>query len=1048
MANFFIDRPIFAWVVAIIVMIAGAIALRSLPVSQYPDIAPATISISARYPGASAKAVEDTVTQVIEQQMTGLDGLDYMSSSSSSQGAASITLTFKTGTDPDIAQVQVQNKLSLATPLLPQQVQRQGVVVSKASAGFLMVVALVSPNGTFDSIDLGDYARTNIIDPLSRTEGVGNVQLFGSAYAMRIWLDPNKLNQYRLMPSDVIAAITAQNAQVSTGSLGGAPAVEGQSITATISLQTLLSTPEQFRDLLILTTAEGGSVRLGDVARVEMGGENYQTVAKYNGQPAAGMAVALASGANALDTAEAVRAQVDALSGSFPDDLTVVYPFDSTPFISTSIHEVQKTLMEAVVLVFIVILVFLQSFRAAFIPMIAVPVVLLGTFAVLLAFGYSINTFTMFAMVLAIGLLVDDAIVVVENVERVMTEEGLSPREATRKSMNQITGALIGIAVVLSAVFIPMAFFPGSAGVIYRQFSVTIVSAMTLSVLVAIILSPALCATILKSHDKDAAHGKSIVGRGAALFDRGFDKLRSGYESVVQRIVRRRWIFAGVFALMLVALGMGYTSLPSSFLPDEDQGSVMTVVQLPAGATLQRTEDVMDDVWDYYSTAEADNVAGAMLVSGFGFAGQGQNVGMSFIRLNDWEERTAKKDSAASIVGRAFGTFSQRTDASVFPVLPPPIRELGTASGFDLYLKDTGGIGHEALVQARNQLLGMAASDPSLDAVRPNGQEDSPQFKLNLDYQKAQALGVSLSDATSLLSVALGGSYVNDFIDRGRIKKVYVQGDAPFRMQPEAIGDWRVRNNSGEMTPMSELLSSDWQYGASLLQRYNGVPALNIQGQAAPGESSGVAMDKMEELIGQLPNGTGFEWTGISAQERSSGNQTTLLYTLSALFIFLCLAALYESWTVPISVLLVAPIGVMGAVAGAHFGGLSNDVFFQVGLLTTIGLASKNAILIVEFARGLEAEGKELIPATMEAIRIRFRPIMMTSLAFGFGILPLALSSGAGAGARSALGITVLGGMAAVTLLGLFAAPLFYVIVRKLTTRNPKTPAQANGAAS
>ncbi len=1048
MANFFIDRPIFAWVVAIIVMIAGGIALRSLPVAQYPDIAPATISINARYPGASAKAVEDTVTQVIEQQMTGLDGLDYMSSSSSSQGSSSITLTFKTGTDPDIAQVQVQNKLSLATPLLPQQVQRQGVTVSKASAGFLMVVALVSPDGTFDSIDLGDYARTNIIDPLSRTDGVGNVQLFGSAYAMRIWLDPNKLNQYRLMPSDVVAAITAQNAQVSTGSLGGAPAVEGQSITATISLQTLLSTPEQFRDLLILTTADGGSVRLGDVARVEMGGENYQTVAKYNGQPAAGMAVSLASGANALNTAEAVRARVEELSANFPNDLTVVYPFDSTPFISTSIHEVQKTLIEAVFLVFIVILVFLQSFRAAFIPMIAVPVVLLGTFAVLLAFGYSVNTFTMFAMVLAIGLLVDDAIVVVENVERVMTEEGLSPRDATRKSMSQITGALIGIAVVLSAVFIPMAFFPGSAGVIYRQFSVTIVSAMTLSVLVAIILSPALCATILKSHDKDAVHGKSIVGRSAALFDRGFNGMRSGYELIVQRVIRRRWIFAGVFVLMLAALGIGYTSLPSSFLPDEDQGSVMTVVQLPAGATLQRTEEVMDGVWDYYSTAEADNVAGAMLVSGFGFAGQGQNVGMSFIRLNDWEERTAKKDSAASIVGRAFGTFSQRTDASVFPVLPPPIRELGTASGFDLYLKDTGGIGHEALVEARNQLLGMAESDPGLEAVRPNGQEDSPQFKLNLDYQKAQALGVSLSDATSLLSVALGGSYVNDFIDRGRIKKVYVQGDAPFRMQPEAIGDWRVRNNSGEMTPMSELLSSDWQYGASLLQRYNGVPALNIQGQAAPGESSGVAMDKMEELIGQLPKGTGFEWTGISAQERSSGNQTTLLYTLSALFIFLCLAALYESWTVPISVLLVAPIGVMGAVAGAHLGGLSNDVFFQVGLLTTIGLASKNAILIVEFARGLEAEGKELIPATMEAVKIRFRPILMTSLAFGFGILPLALSSGAGAGARSALGITVLGGMAAVTFLGLFAAPLFYVVVRKLTTRKSKTPTQATGAAS
>lgn len=1048
MANFFIDRPIFAWVLAIIVMIAGGIALRTLPVAQYPDIAPTTVSINAVYPGASAKAVEDTVTQVIEQQMTGLDGLDYISSSSSSQGAASITLTFKTGTDPDIAQVQVQNKLALATPLLPEQVQRQGVTVSKASSGFLMVTALISPKGTFDQTDLGDYARSNVTDVLSRVDGVGSVQLFGSPYAMRIWLDPGKLNQYRLIPSDVIAAIRAQNAQVSTGALGGSPAIEGQEITATISLQTLLSTPDEFRDLLILTTGEGASVRLGDVARVEMGAENYSTVAKYNGQPAAGMAVSLASGANALETAEGVRGAMERLSEQFPDDISVVYPYDSTPFISTSIHEVQKTLIEAVVLVFLVIFVFLQSFRASFIPMIAVPVVLLGTFAVLLMFGYSINTLTMFAMVLAIGLLVDDAIVVVENVERVMAEEGLSPRDATRKSMQQITGALVGIAVVLSAVFIPMAFFPGSAGVIYRQFSITIVTAMTLSVLVAIILSPALCATLLKANGHNVSEKKNLAARGGALFERGFSRLRDGYAATVARVLRRRWIFVGVFGVMLVLLGLGFRSLPTSFLPDEDQGAVMTIVQLPTGASLERTTEVMDAVSLHYRENETDNVEGVMAIAGFGFAGQGQNVGLSFTPLKDWTERTGKAQASSAIAGRASAAFSQRTDAMIFAVIPPPIRELGNASGFDFYLKDTGGIGHDALVNARNQLLGMAAQEPALTGVRPNGQEDSPQFKLNLDYQKAQALGINLADATSLLSVGLGGTYVNDFIDRGRIKRVYVQGDAPFRMQPDDIGDWRVRNSSGDMTPISEIVTSDWNYGASLLQRYNGSPALNIQGQPASGESSGVAMDRMEELVSQLPRGTSLEWTGISAQERSSGNQSTLLYILSGLFVFLCLAALYESWTVPISVLLVAPVGMLGAVIGAHLGGYDNDVFFQVGLLTTVGLASKNAILIVEFARALEAEGKELIEATMESVRLRFRPILMTSLAFGFGITPLVLSSGAGGASRAALGTIVLSGMIAVTFIGLFAAPLFYVVVRKLTTRTPKARKTVDGAVS
>ena len=1037
MANFFIDRPVFAWVIAIVIMLAGLMSLRALPVSQYPDIAPTTISINAVYPGASAKAVEDSVTQVIEQQMTGLDGLDYINATSSSAGTSSITLTFETGTDPDIAQVQVQNKLSLATPLLPEPVQRQGVVVNKGTSGFLLITSLYSPNGTFDQTDLGDYIRSNLYDAISRVDGVGRVQQFGSQYAMRIWLDPDKLYQYNLVASDVIGAIRAQNTQVSAGALGGTPAVEGQEITATITLQSLLSTPDQFRDLLIKTTPEGGSVRLEDIGRIEMGAEDYSFVSKFNGMPASGFGVSLATGANALNTSEAVKERVMELARDFPEDMEYAFPVDSTPFIETSIHEVQKTLMEAVVLVFIVILVFLQSLRASFIPMIAVPVVLLGTLVVLLTLGFSINTLTMFAMVLAIGLLVDDAIVVVENVERVIEEDGLEPREATRKSMKQITGALVGIATVLSAVFVPMAFFPGSAGLIYRQFSVTIVSAMALSVVVALVLSPALCATILKS--KSHAQPTGLLGKPAAMFNSGFNRVRSGYESIVDRILRRRWIFVGVFAVIVAVVAFGFVRLPTSFLPQEDQGRVITLVQLPAGSSLERTAGVMEDVQAYYDREHGDAVSGLFTLSGFSFAGQGQNNGIAFGALTDWSQRTAPGQGADEIANAVSGHFGAYEQAQIFAIVPPPIPELGNSAGFDMYLQDAGSEGHDGLTAAQGQLLGMANQQPELQGVRPNGQSDTSQYNVDIDYQKAQALGIGVSDVTSMLSVAFGGTYVNDFLDRGRIKRVYVQGQSDARMQPDDLGDWRVRNDSGGMTPIEEIVSGEWTYGSPQLQRFNGLPAVNIQGGAAPGVSSGVAMTQMEELVAGLPGSFDLAWAGISAQEREAGNQATLLYILSILFVFLCLAALYESWVVPVAVLLTAPLGVAGAVLAAHVRGLDNDIFFQVALLTTVGLASKNAILIVEFARNLERQGVELLKAVEEAVRMRFRPIMMTSFAFGFGVLPLALSTGAGAAGRVAIGTAVVGGLITAIMFGLFFAPLFYVVVRKLTGGRPLT---------
>lgn len=1036
MARYFIDRPVFAWVIAISIMLAGLLAYRTLPVEQYPDIAPPTISITSIYPGASAKAVEDSVTQVIEQQMTGIDGLDYMSSTSSSTGLGTTTLTFESGIDPDVAQVQVQNKLSLATPQLPQVVQQQGLTVAKASPGFLMVVALSSPDGRYDQFDLGDYIDSNFLDQVNRVPGVGSSRLFGSGYAMRIWLKPEKLEQFGLMPSDIVSAISAQNAQVSAGSLGDAPTPAAQEFTATVTLQSLMQTPEQFRNLELSTSTAGRTLTLGEVADVQIGAESYSVTATFNGNPSSGFAVNLATGANAIDTAERVRHLMDELSKDLPAGMKVEIPYDTTPFVEVSIHEVQKTIIEATVLVFIVIFVFLQSLRATFVPMVAIPVVLLGTLAVMAAAGFSLNMLTMFAMILAIGLLVDDAIVVVENVERVMEEDGLGPREAAKKSMDQITGALVGIVVVISAVYVPMAFFPGSTGVIYRQFSVTIVSAMVLSVIVAIVLSPAICASFLKPKSEH----RTLIHKPGDIFNSGFNRFRNGYAKIVSRIIKRRWIFMGVFAAIVAVMGLGFQSLPTSFLPEEDQGSLFAMAQLPGDASQARTKAVMADFSDGVMAREADNITGVFAVSGFSFAAQGANQGASFIALKDWDLRKDPSQSSASIAMRTSMANGNNPDGMVFAFTPPAMPALGNASGFNLYLKDEANLGHDALLDARNALLGQAGQNSALMGVRPNGREDGPQYNLNIDYRKAQALGIQPSDIASVLSTAMGSNYVNDFLDRGRIKRVIVQGENDARMQPGDINKWRVRNASGDMIPLEEVLSADWGYGSPQLERYNGVSAVNIQGSAAPGQSSGQAMLEMENIISTLPAGIGFEWTGLSAEERKAGNQAMLLYALSVLFIFLCLAALYESWTIPVAVLLVAPLGIAGAVAAAHFRGMANDVFFQVGLLTTIGLAAKNAILIVEFAKDLEAEGKELIDATMEAVRLRLRPILMTSFAFGFGVLPLALSTGAGAGARVAIGTAVLGGMIFATALGIFFTPVFYIVMRKLTGK--KTPKQ------
>ncbi len=1024
MARFFIDRPIFAWVIAIVIMLAGAMSIGTLSLEQYPDIAPTKVSINATYTGASAKTIEDSVTQVIEQKMKGLDRLVSMSSSSTSSGTARIELTFEAGTNADVAQMQVQNKLQQAESQLPQSVQSQGVTVTKSGTDFLMIVSLVSEDGSASATDIGDYISSSLLDVVSRIDGVGDVQALGSGYAMRIWLDPAKLQKYSLMPSDVTSALTSQNTEVSAGQLGALPAASGQRLTATITARSKLRTAAQFREVIVKSDASGAIVRLGDVARVELGSESYTIASRFDGKPSAAMGVKLATGANALTVSNAVKAKLAELGPFFPNQMKAVVGYDTTPFVRISIEEVAKTLVEAMVLVVLIMYLFLQNLRATLVPAIAVPVVLLGTFGVLALMGYSINTLTMFGMVLAIGLLVDDAIVVVENVERLMTEEGLSPKEATRKSMREITGALVGIALVLSAVFIPMAFFGGSTGVIYRQFSVTIVASMLLSVLVALTLSPALCATLLKP--VEAGHHQEKRGF-FGWFNRNFERNADRYRSGVGGLLHRGKRSLLVYALLVAVLGVVFMRLPTSFLPDEDQGTLMAQVKLPASATDEQLQQTMKSFEAYLGSQKEV----AHFITLTGLSGD-QATGNAFITLKDWSERGGKAQDAASLARRFTMDMAARTsNANVFVMLPPAVRGLGSNAGFDVQLQDLGGIGHEALVQAREQFLSLARKSPALSQVRSNNLDDTPQFAIDIDDRKAAALSLSTSDINDTLSSAMGGSYVNDFINNGRVKKVYVQADAPFRMQPDSIDSWYVRNGNSEMVPFSAFASSRWTYGSPQLSRYNGMSSFELIGDPAAGVSSGTAMNAVEGIMKQLPQGIGYEWAGSSYQERLSGSQAPLLYAVSILFVFLCLAALYESWSVPFSVMLVVPLGVLGAVLATRLAGLSNDVYFQVGLLTTVGLAAKNAILIVEFAKQLQDEGMALVEATLQAVRLRLRPILMTSLAFMFGVLPLALSTGAGSGSRRAIGVGVLGGVATATALGIFFVPLFFVMIRR-----------------
>ena len=1025
-------------------MLAGVLSLYTLPVAQYPNIAAPEIAIQCSYPGASAKTVEDTVTQVIEQQMKGIDNLTYMYSNSDSMGQSTINLAFAEGTDPDIAQVQVQNKLQLATPMLPDVVQRSGVRVSKSVKNFLLVVGFISEDGTMTSFDLNDYVVSNVQDPISRVTGVGDITVFGSQYSMRIWCDPGKFEQYKLNVSDVASAIEAQNAQVPGGQLGGQPAVPGQQISVTVNAMSRLQTVEQFENVMLRVNPDGSILRLRDVARIELSGENFNATARYNGSPSAGLAIKLATGANALNTADAVKAEVAKLQEFFPAGMVAVYPYDTSPFVRISIDEVYKTLGEAIVLVFLVMYLFLQDFRATLIPTIAVPVVLLGTFAVLAAFGFSINTLTMFGMVLAIGLLVDDAIVVVENVERVMQEEGLSPVEATRKSMDQITGALVGIALVLSAVFIPMAFFGGSVGVIYRQFSITIVSSMTLSVLVALILTPALCATILKPHGSGHKPQLGLFGR----FNRWFDAFTARYQGTVHRIVLKpgRWLLA--YGVAVLAVGFLFVRLPSAFLPDEDQGIMFAQVQLPPAASMERTISVLEKIEHYFLNEEKDVVLSMMSVAGYSFSGMGQNTAMVFIRLKDWSERKGDEHRVPAIAGRAMRYFSTIKEALVFAFAPPAVVELGQATGFDFELIDRGSLGHDALMEARDELLAKARQNPNLINVRANGLDDVEQFNLDIDLAKAGALSINLAELNSTISAFWGSMYVNDFMDKGRTKKVYLQADAPYRMQASDFNNYYVRNALGEMVPFSAFMTGHSDYGSPRLERYNGLPSIEILGEAAHGQSSGQAMAIMEELAKELPVGFGFDWTGLSYQERMSGSQAPALYAISLLVVFLCLAALYESWSIPFSVMLVVPFGVLGALGGAYLRGLNNDVYFQVGLLTTVGLSAKNAILIVEFAKELEESGRELIDAVVHAVRLRLRPIIMTSLAFTLGVLPLAISTGAGSGSQNAIGTAVIGGVIMATVCCIYYTPIFFVVISKVFKPKLKTHEAGDGASA
>ncbi|RKX30133.1 MAG: hydrophobe/amphiphile efflux-1 family RND transporter [Verrucomicrobia bacterium] len=1034
LSRFFLDRPVFAWVIAIVMMVAGVLAIYKLPVSQYPPLAPPSIAIESFYPGASAETVENTVTQIIEQKMTGFDTLIYLSGTSSSSGASRLTLTFAPGTDPDLAWAKVQNKLQLAMASLPNVVQRQGVKVSKATRNYLMIIGLISEDGSMDGNDLRDYSQSQLEKVLARIPGVGEVENFGSQYSMRIWVNPDKLTDYGLTMEDVIMALRVYNVEISAGQFGGAPAVEGQRMNASIVVQHLLQTPDEFAAIPIRTNPDGSIVRIRDIGRTELGTAFYDIVANYNGKPSAAMAIRQVPGANALDTADAVKAKLEEMSRYFPQGMKVIYPYDTTPFTSAAINEVVKTLIEAVVLVFLIMYLFLGNIRATLIPTVAVPVVLLGTFAILGLFGFSINMLTMFAMVLAIGLLVDDAIVVVENVERIMSEEGLSPREAAGKSMDQITSALIGIGLVLAAVFGPMAFFPGSTGAIYRQFSVTIAASMLLSVVVALVLTPVLCVTFLKP--VAAGHQPSenaiwFLRPFFRWFDRFFNGARGLYMRLVGRVLARKLRYLFIFLLIVVATGFLFLRMPTGYLPDEDQGILLVQAVLPSGATLEQTQKVMDEVRDFFLTNEKDAVESFMSVAGMSFGGRGQNVALGFAKLKDWGLRKRPDLKVDAVAGRAMGRFSQIRGAMVFAFPPPAVLELGNATGFDVELLDRGGLGHEKLMAARNQLLGMAAQDPRLIAVRPNGMEDVPEYHLDVDWEKAGALGVPISSIHNTIVAAFGSAYVNDFIQAGRVKRVFVQADAPYRMLPADLGRQYIRNTAGEMVPFSSVASGHWTTGAAQLERYNGFPSINIWGEPAPGRSSGEAMQTMEELVSRLPEGIGYDWTGLSYQERMASSQAPLLYAFSILVIFLVLAALYESWPIPIAILLTLPLGVIGGIIASNMRGLPNDVYFQIGLLTILGLTTKNAILIVQFARARVDEGMGLTEATLEAARLRLRPIVMTSLAFGFGVLPLALASGAGAGAENAIGTGVLGGMITSTFLVTLFAPLFYVMIYK-----------------
>ncbi len=1031
MSRFFINRPIFALVISILIMLLGIIAVINLPIEQYPRIAPPTVSVSTSYPGANAQTVEDSVVQVIEQRMKGLDGLMYMSSTSSSSGSGSVTLTFENGTDPDTAQVQVQNKLQAAMSALPESVQRQGVNVNKSSSGFLMVQAFISEDGSMDNVDIADYVASNIVDQISRVEGVGDVQLFGSSYAMRVWLDPARLRSYNLVPGDVVNAIRSQNAQISAGQLGQAPANnDKQVINATVTVQSYLQTPEEFENILLKTDSSGAQVRLRDVANVEVGSENYSVNALYNGKKSAGMGISLAPGSNALDTRQLVEQRMAELEANFPPGLVSVVPYDTTPFVKLSIEQVVKTLIEAIILVFLVMFLFLQNWRATIIPTLAVPVVLLGTFAVLYIAGFSINVLTMFAMVLSIGLLVDDAIVVVENVERILEEDPhISIKDATIQSMGEISKVVIGIALILSAVFVPMAFFGGSTGVIYRQFSITLITSMVLSAVVALIFTPALCVTLLKRQKNHGEDKKGFFG----WFNRTFDKTSRSYENIIGKSVNVKWLYALGYAAIIGLMAVIFMRIPGSFLPEEDQGIMITLVQLPSGSSLDETQAVLDKVSGYYESQEPDNVVSVFTVAGFSFAGQGQNMGLAFVRLSDWEGRIGKENSAQAVADRAMGYFfTQINEAQVFAVIPPAITELGNASGFDLMLQDVGNIGHDGLVEARNQLLGMASQSDQVAGVRPNGQEDAPQLKVNIDQEQAAAYGLPLSSINSVLSTAWGSSYVNDFVDRGRVKRVFVQGEADSRTNPEDINKWYVRNDKGDMISFDAFSDSEWQHGSPRLTRYNSFPSMNIQGNAAPGLSTGEAMEAMEAMVGQLPEGVGYEWTGMSLEEKKSGAQAPMLYALSILVVFLCLAALYESWSVPFAVILVIPLGVLGAVMFTWFRDFANDIYLQVGLLTIVGLSAKNAILIIEFAKEHQEAGMSLKDSVMVAARQRLRPIIMTSLAFGLGVLPLYLATGPGAGSQNAIGTSVVGGVLTATFLGIFFIPMFYVWVRTI----------------